>query len=269
MIFAAAKFADGSVGAFQITFLRYVGALATVLLLAHWRGGLLAHRSCQPAAHFLRALCGSSAAVAITWASAHMPIADATAFGMLYGVIAVLLGVVFLKERLNHRLRWAIALSLAGTVIVIVGKGAFREALPAAPAFAAAASACLLAVEGLLIRILGQSEKALSVMLYVCFFGLFLMAAPAYANWQSLNVEAVFTCILLGPVSIGAQYATIRGYRSAPLSVVGPVDYTWIVFAALLGFVAFGERSETTTLVGGALIVLGGVLLVRTSSPPQ
>lgn len=263
LIFAAAKFADGTVGTFQITFLRYIGALVTVLILAGRLGGLRAYRSDQPFVHFLRAVCGSGAAVAITWASAHMPIADATAIGMLYGVLAIFLGVAFLGEHVGH-LHWsAVVLSLAGAAVIMVGKGAFQGAMPVGPAFAALLSAVLLAIEGLLIRVLGRREKALTVMLHVCFFALVLMALPAFWTWQPVSPAITATCILLGPVAVGAQYCTIRGYRSAPLSVVGPVDYAWLIFAALLGIFFFGEHLDGATLAGSLLILAGGVLLAR------
>ncbi|MDJ0683825.1 MAG: DMT family transporter [Alphaproteobacteria bacterium] len=262
-IFAAAKLADGGIGALQITFLRYIGALATALLLAASRGGVRAHKSQRPFSHFLRAVCGAGGAVAITWSYAHMPIVDATAIGMLYGVLAVLLGFVVLKEHVT-RIHWlAAAVSLAGAAVVMVGKGAFQGAAYGVPALAALVSAALLAIEGLLIRVLGQRDEALTIMLHVCFFGAVLMAGPAFLTWESVDGGTIAACIFLGPVAIGAQYCTIVGYRLAPLSIVAPVDYSWIVFATALGLLAFDERPTAVALAGCALIALGGVLLTR------
>jgi drug/metabolite transporter (DMT)-like permease len=263
LIFAAAKFADGSMGTFQITFLRYIGALITALMLAGAAGGLTAHRSTRTGSHFLRALCGSGAAVAVTWSSAHMPLADATALSMIYGVVLVLLGVLFLGERPERLLLWGSALSLLGAAVVMTGKGAFQGAVPFGPALVALIGAVLMAVEGLLIRILGLTEKPLTVIIHICFFGLCLMLVPAVLNWQPVSFSAMLLCVGLGPVSILAQYCTIRGYRAAPLSVVGPVDYSWLIFASLLGFMAFGESLGGATLIGCALIIGGGVTLSR------
>lgn len=261
VIFAATKFTDGTIGTFQLTFVRYIGALTTTLVIAMLQGGIGNFRSDQPFTHLLRAACGSSAAVAITWASANMPIVDATAIGLLYGVLAVVLGILVLGERVSYFQWGAIAVSLIGAVTVLIGKGAFQGNWASGPAFAALLSATLLAVEGLLIRLLGKSEKALSVMIYVCFFGMILMAVPAYFTWQPIEAPEVTYCLLLGPVAICAQYCTIRGYRMAPLSVVAPVDYSWLIFAAILGIVAFNEVPSLWGVAGGALILFGGVLL--------
>ncbi|MGL6209526.1 MAG: DMT family transporter [Paracoccaceae bacterium] len=267
VIFAAAKFAGDSIGVFQITLLRYAGALATALVLAQARGGVTGFRSGTPGTHFLRALCGSGAAITITWASANMPLAQATALGMSYAVLLVLMGAVFLGEKPGRGHLWASAICVVGVGVVLLGKGAFDAPMPLVPALAALASAGLMAVEGLLIRVLGLRERPLTVMLYVCFFGFCLMLVPAWLTWAPIDPTAVVACVCLGPVALFAQYCTIRGYTAAPLSVVGPVDYSWIVFAAALGLVAFGEWPSLPTLIGCGLIVCGGVLLARTVQP--
>ncbi|MEM9129756.1 MAG: DMT family transporter, partial [Pseudomonadota bacterium] len=64
-----------------------------------------------------------------------------------------------------------------------------------------------------------------------------------------------------GPVSLLAQYGTIRGYREAPLTVVAPIDYAWIVFSVLLGVLIFGEIPGLLTLVGCLIILIGGAIL--------
>ncbi|MEX0285477.1 MAG: DMT family transporter [Paracoccaceae bacterium] len=263
LIFASAKFADGAVSTSQILLLRYLSGFATVAVVAHLRGGLRQHRSFRPVQHGLRAFFGVSAGWAITWASARMPIADATALGMLYGVLAVLLGIVVLGERVM-RAHWvAILLSLAGAGVLLWGQGAFRGALPLVPASVAFLSAVLLALEGLYIQRLSRAEPALTLLLNVAPYGIALMILPAIWTWQPLDLWTLLWCLALGPVATFAQYCTIRGFRIAPLSVVGPVDYSWLIFAVLLGVFVFGERPGWGVLVGGALIVLGGVMLAR------
>ncbi|MEZ5716020.1 MAG: DMT family transporter [Paracoccaceae bacterium] len=267
VIFAAAKFAGGAMGTFQVLFLRYAGALGTVLVLAPVLAGRRGQRrgpfrpSPAVGRHVLRAALGVSAVAAITWASAHMPVADASAMGMLYGVSAVLLGVVVLGEHVGMRQWLAIVISLVGAAVVMASQGAFRSGLVAVPALVALASAVLMASEGLMIRVLSQTETALSMMLHVGVFGLVLVAVPAALDWRQVGVWTALGHVALGPLGVFGQYCTIRGYRIAPLSVVGPVDHTWLGFAAVLGLVAFGEIPGWGTVVGGGLIVLGGVLL--------
>lgn len=261
LIFAAAKFADEAIGTFQILFLRYIGGFATVVCLVARSSSFSQCRSKIPQRHFVRAVFGCSAAAAITWATARMPVADASAIGILYGVIAVLLGVAFLKERVGMRHWLAVVISLSGAMLIMAAQGAFQSHIAAVPALVALLSAVLMASEGLLIRTLSQTESALSMILYVSGFGVLLLAVPALLEWRNISATLAIGCFCLGPLSVVAQYCTIRGYRIAPLSVVGPVDYSWLVFAMILGGVAFGEYPSILAVAGSILIVTGGLLL--------
>lgn len=261
LIFAAAKFADGAVGTFQILLLRYAGSLITVSILARRAGPLRTHKSAVPWLHFVRAVCGCCAGAAITWSSAHMPIADASAIGMLYGVFTVGLGIAFLNERVHRRQAAAVTLSLIGATFIMVSQGAFGQSIPIFPAMIALLSAALMAAEGLFIRILSQRDTAISMMLHIGVFGIALMAVPAALEWKTLDPMGYVICIGLGPVAVLAQYCTIRGYKSAPLSVVGPVDYSWLLFAILLGIAFFDETPDVSVIAGGGLIILGGCCL--------
>jgi drug/metabolite transporter (DMT)-like permease len=264
VVFAAAKFADGAIGTFQILWLRYIGGFLTLSVLVARAGSLHHFKSKASHLHFLRALFGCSAAAAITWATGRMPVADASAIGILYGVITVLLGIFFLKEVVSTRHWLAVLVSFVGAAIVIGGQGAFQSVVTVWPVVVALLSAVLMASEGLLIRVLSQTEDALTMMLYVTGFGILLMALPAFLEWRTIDTKILVGCLALGPLSVVAQYCTIRGYRMAPLSVVGPVDYSWLIFAMILGFVAFGEQPSAGVLVGGTFIIVGGILLSRT-----
>ncbi|MEM9330817.1 MAG: DMT family transporter [Pseudomonadota bacterium] len=266
IVFAAGKFSDGAIGVFQLTLFRYLGGLAVIFVMIKFKGGLKHHRSKQTGSHFVRALTGCGGAIAITWASANMPLIDATAIGMLYGVLGVLLGMIFLKEIVTKQHWMAIAVTVFGVFIVMAGKGAFQSDIVLLPALAALLGAIFFAIEGLFISLLGRSEKALTVMLYVTVFGILLMIVPASLEWQPVCIKTLLLCLLLGPLGLAGQYCTIRGYRSAPLSIVAPVDYSWLIFSAILGLVIFKEMPSLSTLIGSATIIMGGLLLTRSKT---
>ena len=69
--------------------------------------------------------------------------------------------------------------------------------------------------------------------------------------------------LLVGPLAVTAQYCNVLAFRRADASLLGPVNYAWIVFAAALGYVAFGETPSLATAIGGALIVIGGAWLAK------
>src|SRR3546814_19467727 len=66
---------------------------------------------------------------------------------------------------------------------------------------------------------------------------------------------------MFGVVSGGAQMMMTLGYRFAPAAIVAPFDYSALVWAALLGFVLWGDV-PTAWVVGGAAIVIGSGLYI-------
>lgn len=271
LIFASGKFADGSAAPLQILFLRYIGGLATLLLVvAVRRERLSAYRSPKPLSHFMRAVFGASGGSALIYASANMPIVDATAIGLLYVVFVVPLGVLILKERLDRQHFGALAICCAGAALIMASRGAFTEFHLAYvfPAGIAVLGAALLAVEGLMIKMLSHSDRAMTVLLHVNTFGILLMAVPAAAQWVPLSLESAMSFVLLGPIAVTAQYCIVQGYRLASLSIVGPVDYTWLIFAGLIGFLFFGEQPTLGVVAGSAIIAAGGIMLAVIKSPP-
>ncbi|MCF1450654.1 DMT family transporter [Agrobacterium vitis] len=270
LIFASGKFADGTATPFQILFLRYIGGLATLLLaVTARRERLPAYRSAKPLSHFMRAIFGASGGGALIYASTNMPIVDATAIGLLYVVFVIPLGVLVLKEQLTSRHLGAVAVCCAGAAVVMASRGAFTgfHLAYVFPAGIAVLGAALLAVEGLIIKMLSNSDRAMTVLLYVNAFGILLMAGPAATQWVPLSIESAMSFLLLGPIAVTAQYCIVQGYRLASLSIVGPVDYTWLIFAGLIGFLFFGEKPTLGVAAGSAIIALGGIMLAIIKPP--
>lgn len=270
LIFASAKFADGSASPLQILFLRYIGGLATLLLLVvARRKSLSGYRSPKPLSHLMRAIFGASGGGALIYASANMPIVDATALGLLYVVFVIPLGVLVLKERLTSQHLSAVAVCCVGAAIVMASRGAFTgfQTSYVFPAGIAVLGAALLAVEGLMIKILSHSDRAMTVLLYVNGFGILLMAGPAAMQWVPLSLESAMSFVLLGPIAVTAQYCIVQGYRLASLSIVGPVDYTWLIFAGLIGFLFFGEKPTLGVAAGATIIAVGGIMLAIIKPP--
>ena len=272
LIFASGKFGGEAVSVVQIQFLRYVTGFATLLAVVSCKGeSLRAYRSDRPFSHALRAIFGVSGGFALIYASAEMPIVDATALGLLYVVFVIPLAVFILKEDVTKQHLAGIALSCAGAGFIMISRGAFAQFQPAYlwPAAIAVAGAALLAVEGLLIRVLSHADRPLTVLLYVNGFGIVLLALPAALAWKEMSLSAMVPFLLLGPIAIAAQYCIVRGYRIASLAIVGPVDYAWLVFAALIGVLFFNEVPTTGVLAGSAIIAIGGIVLALIKPIPE
>ena len=74
---------------------------------------------------------------------------------------------------------------------------------------------------------------------------------------------------MVGPIAITAQFFNVKAYRLVDASRLAPISYSWIIFATLLGWVAFNEVPTLLALFGATLIVTGGIIVTRPSSAPN
>jgi drug/metabolite transporter (DMT)-like permease len=69
--------------------------------------------------------------------------------------------------------------------------------------------------------------------------------------------------IAAGVVTISSFVLLPRAYQLAPVSVVSPFEYTYLLWALLFGFFVFDEIPSSTTAVGASLIVAARVYVAR------
>lgn len=75
----------------------------------------------------------------------------------------------------------------------------------------------------------------------------------------ALPLAKVFAAAVFG--ILGYSYLT-RAMRTGEVSAVTPFRYTRLLFALILGVTVFGERPDATTLLGAAIIVSCGILIL-------
>jgi len=77
---------------------------------------------------------------------------------------------------------------------------------------------------------------------------------PEPATWAKLCGAAVF--------GISGYAALTTAMRTGEVGVVTPFRYTRLLFAMIFGITVFGERPDAATLIGSAIIVGCGVILL-------
>ena len=267
--YATGKLAGNAFSPYQILFLRYVSGFAIVALLVLVNAVPILQTSPRRlGTHAVRAACGSLGGVCTIQATGLMPVVDASAIGLTEGLLTVIMGILFLSEVVTARHWRAIVICGVGAGVVAFGNGAFSGTGAVDRAYLAAAGiaflgALLIAFESIFIRILSLAERPLSVLFFVNLFGMLIMAGPALAGWSGGLSFSALVFLALGPLAIFAQYLNILAFRRAPVSVLGPVTYSWIIFGGLIGLAFFGEIPTLATVAGSVLIIGGGVLLAR------
>ncbi|MGV3574898.1 MAG: EamA family transporter [Devosia sp.] len=151
---------------------------------------------------------------------------------------------------------------MAGAAIVVLSRGAFAGSNGGyiVPAAVVLLGALLLAAEHIFIKILAMSDRPLVTLAHANFFGALIILLPALLTWRSSGpINAALLC--LGPLAILGQYLNIRGYMSASVSLLAPIGYTSLVFAALWGWLFFAQLPTLAVISGCLVIAIGGTVL--------
>jgi drug/metabolite transporter (DMT)-like permease len=234
----------------QSAFLRFASGVLFLLptLVALVRQGL----PVGTAPLFLgRGLVHGGAVILWFYAMARLPVAEVTAIGYLNPVIVTVGAVVFFGERLALRRVLAIAVALAGALIVL--RPGLREILPGHLAQLGAAT--LFASSYLFAKRLSAMAGAGVVVAMLSLSVTVVLAPVAVAVWVPVSWAQLGWLGLVAAFATVAHYCMTRAFAAAPLSVTQPVTFLQLVWATLLGSLAFGEPVDPLVLLGGAVII--------------
>ena len=66
-----------------------------------------------------------------------------------------------------------------------------------------------------------------------------------------------------GLVTLGGFLLVPRAYQLAPVSVVSPFEYTYLLWALLIGLVFFEEYPSLSTCIGAGMVIVAGLYIAR------
>ena len=73
-------------------------------------------------------------------------------------------------------------------------------------------------------------------------------------NYHPMTLWQLCSLLLAGIAATGGQFAITAAYSYAPAREVSVFDYTQIIFAALIGFFAFGDVPDIWSVTGYIII---------------
>ena len=191
-------------------------------------------------------------------ALSHLPLADATALNYTTPTIVIVLAIVFLGERLTPaRLAFVVA-GLAG-MLMIVQPGA--EIFKGTSLYALGSAACY-AVYQITTRMVADEDPRVSLF-YPALVGTLLMTFVW--PWFGSRIDVAWTDVAwlagIGVLGTIGHFLLILAFQRAPASALTPFTYIQVVFATLIGWLAYGDFPGMLTLAGMALIAGSGLLL--------
>lgn len=195
-------------------------------------------------------------------AFAALPLAVGTVLSFTSVLFVTALAGPVLGEVVRWR-RWTATLvGFAGVVVIVQPWDAAGVGL-GWPVLAAIASAFLGAGIVLTTKMLARSERTETIMLYIglCTTAIAAPFALPQLAWPGLRDAGLL--LLAATAGPFAMVLWINALRMADASVIAPISYVRLVFAAGFGIALFGEMPDGWLALGAVLIVGSALYITR------
>jgi drug/metabolite transporter (DMT)-like permease len=241
----------------QAVFLRGLVATALIASLAAMQGVLVVPiaRVDRPRLA-LRTVAEICMTLCYLTALSLMPLANATAILQAMPLTVTLAAVLLLGERVGWR-RWAAIIAGFAGVLLIVRPG--PEGFSGGALFALVALAFLV-TRDIVTRLFDASLPSTFVALLTAG-SITIVGGVMTALSPWVPVTTVQMALLAGTavlVLVGYLFG-IMTMRIGDVAFIAPFRYTMLIWAMIVGFVAFGDIPDIWTMVGASIVVAAGL----------
>lgn len=191
---------------------------------------------------------------------AVLPLTTATTLTFAQVFFVALLAIFLLNERVGtHRLA-AIAVGFVGVVIVMrPGFGGLFNIYALIPLAAALGAA----IAKIYVRRLSQVESTATLLTYQALFVGLLAGIPLFWLWTTPDLPGLLLLLAMGVLATVGQWTGVKALQFGEASVIGNIDYTALIYAALFGWFLFSEIPDIYTVLGALIIVASSIYIFR------
>jgi drug/metabolite transporter (DMT)-like permease len=267
VMFALVKALSDTIPAGQAVFFRSAFAIPVLFAWLMMQGELAGAVTVKSKrAHVWRGFVGTAAMGLNFTAAGFLPLPEITAIGFTTPLLIVVFASVMLGEKVGVYRISAVLVGLIGVLTIVEPRLTFGEMDPTQDvmmlgvilAISAAACAALAQIQ---IRKMVQVERASAIIFYFCITAS-LFSLSTIGTWVWPNLSQFLILILIGILGGVGQIMLTTAYRYAPASVIAPFDYTAMIFALGIGYVAFAELPSAQMILGAGIVIAAGVFVI-------
>ena len=111
----------------------------------------------------------------------------------------------------------------------------------------------------IIMRKLSQIENPSTIMAYQSIIVTLAMSGPAIYLWVMPTWDEAFFIVVIGGLMSLMQWIFIQAFKVGEAAAIAPMEYSRLLYAAVIGIVFFAEVPTLWTL-GGAGIIIGSTL---------
>ena len=267
VMFALVKALSDTIPAGQAVFFRSAFAIPVLFAWLMMQGELAGAVTVKSKrAHVWRGFVGTAAMGLNFTAAGFLPMPEITAIGFTTPLLIVVFASVMLGERVGVYRISAVLVGLIGVLIIVEPRLTFGEMDPTQDVMMlgvilAISAATFAALAQIQIRKMVQVERTSAIIFYFCITAS-LFSLSTVGTWVWPNLSQFLILILIGILGGVGQIMLTTAYRYAPASVIAPFDYTAMIFALGIGYVAFAELPSAQMILGAGIVIAAGVFVI-------
>ncbi|MEH6808574.1 MAG: DMT family transporter [Hyphomonas oceanitis] len=206
--------------------------------------------------HIMRSLMQVASAILLFYALTQLALAETVLIGFTAALMVPFAAWLILGEAVSPRAFGLTLLGFAGAAFAVSatpeGAVGAHRLLGIASILA---SAMLYAVVLVLLRLRAVKEDATTIALFTNGVPALCLSPFLFGLAGPVNVNDLPVFALLGAIGYAVWYLLTLAYARARAQLLAPLEYTALIWAALIGFVFFDEVPGWRVAVGAVLIV--------------
>ncbi len=189
----------------------------------------------------------------------YIGIAKAHALFMLFPILATLMAIPILKESVGIKEVIALLLGFTGAMFIIrPGSGVFEI-----HSLIIVGAAFLFALYNVITRFSTITDGFRVSMVYMSTIGLIASAPLGIAQWETPTTPTLWLLIILLTISgILCHLLIVKSLEYTKASVLQPYNYVLIGWAALFGWLFYGELLDIYDYIGILCMLCGGLFMM-------
>ncbi len=239
----------------------WIFAVFVMVLAARRSGGLAAAcRTRMPALQVFRGVLLAMQIVIIVVSFDALGLAETHAIFSLHPLMATLLAIPLLGERVGRHRLGAVAIGLIGVLVILrPGPGLFESG-----ALIALTAAVMMSLYTVTTRLVGRADGSSGpAFFYLGVAGAAALTLIGPFYWTPMRLPDIGWLLVHSTVAIGGHYCLIRALEATEAVRIQPFTYLQMIFAVPIGAFIFGEPVDRWVILGMALTVGAGLYAIR------
>jgi len=215
----------------------------------------------------LRSAVGFAGVIGNFYAIDKIELSDASMLNKMSPFFALIFSAIFIKEKVKPKQAAAIAAAFIGALFII--KPTFSNTNLAASAAGFLGGMCAGGAYTC-VRWLGiKGENGKLIVFFFSAFSTVITAPYLIFNYSHMELWQWAALLMAGVCAAGGQFSITAAYTYAPSREISVYDYSQVVFAAIAGFIVFGDVPDLWSFLGYFIICAMAIWMFLYNNKPN